>query len=205
MTDLDEIIAEKARQMLKEKKTPKDTDVQAVADATVQPQPVPTTKSYDEQASDFVDAVSARKAVEDETLVDSVAQSKKKGIIHRANATLKKEEAESKNADTILQEANFNAYSGVAALAGIKKPLPQKMQVVLFTILSAVQLIIFILVGVPISVFNIVCDSVDTSFTKLASLTKAARKLVVALLGIGAVALVVFVVRFYLLRFGILS
>lgn len=205
MADLDEIIAEKARQMLGEKQPPKNTDVQVVADATTQPPAVPSTKSYDEQASEFVDAVSARKAVEDETLVDSVAQSKKKGIIHRANATLKKEEAESKNADAILQEANFNAYSGVAALAGIKKPLPQKMQVVLFTILSAVQLIIFIIVGVPISVFNILCDSVDSSFTKLASLTKAARKLVVALLGIGAVALIVFIVRFYLLKFGILS
>lgn len=203
MADLDEIIAEKARHMLEAKQPPKDTDVQAVADATTQPPPVPTAKSYDEQASEFVDAVSARRAVEDETLVDSVAQSKKKGIIHKANATLKKEEAESKNADTILQEANFNAYSGVAALAGIKKPLPQKMQVVLFTILSAVQLIIYIIVGVPISVFNIVCDSVDTSFTKLASLTKAARKLVVALLGIGAVGLVLYIIRFYLIKFGI--
>ena len=203
MEDLDEIIAEKARQMLEKNKTPTNTDVQDVAEVVSPPTPI-TPKSYDEQASDFVDAVSARRAVEDETLVDSVAQSKKKGIIHRANASLKKEEAENKNADAILQEANFNAYSGVAAYAGIKKPLPQKMQTVLFTILSAIQLIILIIIGVPISIFNILCDSVDTSFEKLASLTKAARKLVYALLGIGAVALIVFVVRYYLLKFGIL-
>lgn len=197
MEDLEAIIKKRAEEIARG---------MAVAEKPAQEQvtpPVPA-KSHIDKASEFVEVISTQKAAEDETLLDSVAQSKKKEIIHRANASLKKEEAENKNADIMLQEANFGVHSGVAAYAGIKKPLPQKMQTVLFTILSAIQLIVLITVGVPISIFNIICDSVDSSVTKLASLTTAARKLVFALLAIGAVALVVYIVLHYLARFGIL-
>lgn len=197
MENLDEIIKKRAEEMQVEKANP-PKPMQSESSSAI------TRKSYTDKASEFVDAVSAQRAAEDETLVDSVAQSKKKEIIHRANASLKKEEAENKNADIMLQEANFGVHSGVAAYAGIKKPLPQKMQTVLFTILSAVQLFILIAVGVPISIFNIICDSVDSSVTKLASLTTAARKLVFAMLAIGAVALVVYIGCHYLIQFGIL-
>lgn len=152
-----------------------------------------------------VSAMATQMAVTDEELLHGLSDAKKKSFIHGANAELKREEAEHKKADIELQEAQFGVYSGVAAYAGIKKALPQKMQNILFTILSAFQLIFLLGIGLPISIFNIICDSVDSAFYRLGTLTKSARRLVVALLGAGLVAFIVYIVYFYGKKFGIFA
>ena len=52
-----------------------------------------------------------------------------------------KEKAKAKRADVEMQNAEYESFSGVATYAGIKKPLPKKMQKVLFTTLSFFQMI----------------------------------------------------------------
>ena len=154
---------------------------------------------------EIVDAKATQMAVGDEALMESLSQAKKKEFIHSANANLKKEEAENKKADIELQEANFGVNSGVADYAGIKKPLPQKMQTILFTILAAFQLLFLIVIGVPISIFNITLDSVDSAVMRLSNVTKSARILVLAILGFSVVVLIAYVIVFYLKKFGIVS
>ena len=144
-------------------------------------------------------------AVGDEALMESLSQAKKQEFIQSASANLKREEAENKKADIELQEANFGVNSGVAAYAGIKKALPQRMQTVLFTILSAVQLLVVIVIGVPVSIFNIFLDSVDSAVLRLGNVTKSARILVLAVLGISAVVLAGYIIVFYLKKFGFVS
>ena len=216
MDDLQKLIEEKARQLLAEQDQQKETPTEnenLPVETTEAPLPTqnteggeetsPTPPNYAELAQELLDAMANQRAVTDETLVESVAQSRKKEIIHKSNATLKKEEAENKNADIVLQEANYGVYSGVAGYAGIKKPLPQKMQSILFAILSAVQTICLIIFGIPISIINIIADGIDSVVKKLGTLTKSAMWIVLVAL-IGGLGFTVFaVIRFFLAKAGI--
>ena len=69
--------------------------------------------------------------------------------------------AESKKSDIKLQEADYGVFSGVATYAGIKKPLPLKMQKILFTILSAIQTLWLLFIGTLTSIATITCDCFD--------------------------------------------
>ena len=144
-----------------------------------------TQKSYSEQAKDIVGLKATEKAIADEQLAKSVTDIKKAELLNHADANLKKEEAENKKADILLQEANYGVYNGVATYAGIKKPLPKKMQNILFSILSAAQIIFLIIIGIPISIVNISLDSVDSVIQKMRNVTKSARWIVfIAILGV---------------------
>ncbi len=159
------------------------------------------TKSYSEQAKDLVGVMATQKAINDDTLVSDVTDKKKEELKANASANLKQEQAKAKNADKTLQEANYGVYEGVATYAGIKKPLPQTMQKVLFIILSIFQIIVLICVGVPTSIINIIADCVDSIIKKLASIAKSARILVISLLIIGVCALIAYIIYVLVRRY----
>lgn len=182
---LDEIVTKQAEELIQKQS------------ATVVFDP---NKSPTEQAKDIVDVLSTQRAVEDQTLVGEITDAKKKELLSHANASLKKGEAENKNADIQLQEANYGVYSGVANYAGIKKPLPQNMQKVLFIILSIFQTILLIGWGLPISVVNIVADGIDSIVKKLGSITKSAMWIVLLSIGVLSVFGVVLLVRFLVIK-----
>lgn len=160
------------------------------------------TQSPSEQAKAIVDVLSTQKAVEDEKLVQDITNIKKEELKTHAEANLKKGEAESKKSDIELQEANYGVYSGVANYAGIKKPLPQNMQKILFTILSVFQTIFLIIFGLPISVVNMCADGIDSIVKKLGSITKSAMWIVLLCLSVGAVVLVVYLIKFLVGNFN---
>lgn len=159
-------------------------------------------KEKNEQAKTAIGLQAMQRAAEDDVLMSSMTEAKKKGLIHSANADLKREEAESKKADTELQKADYDVYNGVAAYAGIKKPLPSKMQKILFTVLSALQTIYLLAFGFPISIINITADGVNSVVEKLAALTKSARWIVLLMIIIGVGFFIVYVVKFFLAKLG---
>ena len=186
-TNLDEIVTRQAEELIKRQ------------ESTVVFDP---SKSPTEQAKDIVDVLSTQRAVEDQALVDEITGTKKKELLRHATANLKKGEAENKNADIQLQEANYGVYSGVANYAGIKKPLPQNMQKVLFIILSIFQTILLVAWGLPISIVNIVADGIDSIVKKLGSITKSAMWIVLLSMGVLAVFAVFLLVKFLISKFS---
>ncbi len=161
-------------------------------------------KSYTEQAKDVVGVMATQKAIEDEDLVKDITETKKEELKANANANLNEEQAKAKDSEKSLQAANYGVYEGVATYAGIKKPLPQKMQKVLFGIMSGFQVFFLILIGVPTSVFNIVADCVDSMVKKLSAIAKSAKILVIALICLGAVGLIVWIIISTLKRYNII-
>lgn len=199
--ELDKIIADRAKDLVEKKQT-ENNSVSDSAPAQIKFD-IDHKKSYSEQAKDIVGLNATAKAISDEHLAKDVTDRKKAEILNYADANLKKEEAENKKADIQLQEANYGVHSGVAAYAGIKKPLPQKMQNVLFAILCAVQTILLILFGIPISIINIIADGVDSVVKKLATLTRSAMWIVLACM-VGGVGWVVYlIVKSFLANRGI--
>lgn len=183
MAELDEIIAERAKQMVEADTEKKPSALDEFNKKMVFE--IDPTKSLEEQAKEFVGVKATENAIQDEDLTRDVTDRKKAEILNHADAHLKKEEAENKKADILLQEANYGVYNGVATYAGIKKPLPQKMQSILFAILSAVQTVLLIVFGIPISIINIIADGVDSVVKKLGTLTKSAMWIVLAFMGGG--------------------
>lgn len=203
MDEIDEIISEKANAIVQAETEKKNTSAVEAFNQKLEFK-FDTTKPPNEQAKDIVDVKATAIAIEDEDLTKGVTDRKKAEILNHADAHLKKEEAENKKADTLLQEANYGVYEGVATYAGIKKPLPQKMQKILFAILSAVQTILLILFGVPISLINIIADGVDSVVKKLANITRSARWIVLISLLAGLVWLIFLIIKYFFAKAGII-
>ena len=201
MDDIEKLVEQRAMSMVDTKDEKKPSAVEALAQK-IEFQ-VDTTKSYAEQAKDLVGLKATEQAIADEALAKDVTDRKKAEILNYADAHLKKEEAENKKADTILQEANYGVYEGVATYAGIKKPLPQKMQNILFAILSAVQTVLLIVFGIPISIINIIADGVDSIVKKLGTLTRSAMWIVLAFMGGGLGWVIYLIVKSLLAKKGI--
>lgn len=216
--NLDEIIEQRAKAKVEQDKaqaeTPKNEIVEHSENATLPTVEMPLpemkveidkSKSYTEQAKDFVGVVATQKAIEDEELAKKLTEIKKDELLESANADLKEEKAKSSQADTNLQKANYGTFEGVATYAGIKKPLPLGMQKVLFGILAFFQTILLILIGFPTSLITIVADCINVIVEKLSNIAKSARVLVVSLLVLGVVALVGWVAISILKNFGIIA
>lgn len=202
MDELEKSIREKAKAVVEAHEKPTEQSAVDVFNQKLEFR-FDTTKPPEEQAKDIIGVKATAKAIEDEDLTKGVTDRKKAEILNHADAHLKKEEAENKKADILLQEANYGVYNGVATYAGIKKPLPQKMQKILFTILSAFQLLFLIAVGFPISVVNILLDSVDSVIEKMGKVTFSARIIVLVAI-IGFVGWIIFlIIRSLLISKGI--
>jgi hypothetical protein len=201
MEDIDKIIEQRAKELVESGKV--DEAAVAKFKPTIDLK-IDGEKAYSEQAKDIVGVKATENALMDEELAKSVTDRKKAELLNYADANLKKEEAENKTADILLQKATYGEYEGVATYAGIKKPLPQKMQSILFAILSAFQTILLILFGLPISAINIIADGVDSIVKKLEMLTKSARRIVLAVIVLGAAYILLLIIKSLLQANGII-
>ncbi len=183
MEELDKIISDKANALI-EKRENNEFDYNPNEE-----------KSLKEQAKDFVGAMAVKNAVEDTELVEDLTEKAKEELKQSATANLKEEKAKSKQADINLQSAEYGVFEGVATYAGIKKPLPKKMQVVLFAILSVIQTLFLIIIGTPISIINIIADCIDSVVKKLSSIAKSSMWLVLILLLVIVVAVVLMILK----------
>lgn len=163
-----------------------------------------TTKSLNEQAKDYVSFVATEKAVEDNNLVDEITDKRKQELKLNADKSLKNEKAESKKADVEIQKADFENYQGVATYAGIKKPLPNKMQKCLFTTLAFFQMLLLIVISIPTSIINILADSIDSIVSKLSSIAKSARVLVISLISLGIISAIIYIIWQLIEKYNVL-
>mgnify|MGYP003293127260 CR=1 FL=1 len=164
-----------------------------------------TSKSYGEQAKEAVDFMATKNAIADEQLGVDLTEKKKEELKTSAEAKLQKEKAKAKQADVEMQSAEYESFSGVATYAGIKKPLPKKMQKVLFTTLSFFQMIWLIVTGIPTSMITITADAVDNIFTKLSNIAKSSRIFVITLFCIAIVLAIGYVFFLLLQKYNIIG
>lgn len=162
-------------------------------------------KCISDIAKEQLRAISTAKAVEDKGLQDAVVDKRKEELLASADTDLKRETVKNKEIDIQLQEADYGVYMGVATYAGIKKPLPHKMQNVLFFVLSVFQTIFLVLLGIPVSIINMTADGVDSVVKKLAGLTKSAMWIVLAAIIVVALVVLFYFAKYLLIDFGALK
>lgn len=198
MKEIDNLIEKKAKAIVEKQDKSVKSDCAEMSEDL-------SRKTYIDQANEIVGVLATKAAINDENLVKDVTNRRKSALLNSADADMKREEAENKKADIQLQEANYGVYSGVAFYAGIKKPLPKNMQTILFTILSVIQTIFLILIGVPISIINICADGIDSVVKKLGTLTKSAMWIVLILIILGLIFVAFWIGKFFLMNFGIIA
>ena len=155
-------------------------------------------KSVTEQAKDYVGYLATEKAVQDESLVNKVTSNKKKELENSSVADLKKEQSN-------LQEAEFGVYKGIADYAGIKRPLPQKYQKWLFTFYMILLFPFQLTLGSFFCIANYFTDCVDSFISKLSSVAKSAKILVVSVLTLSAIAFTIYIVVNLLQKYNIIG
>ncbi len=100
--------------------------------------------------------------------------------------------------ETEKQTVDYGVNNGVAEYAGIKKPLPQKMQKILFAILAVMQTALIVLFCVPFSAVNIIADGLEGVVKKFETLSRPTRIIMLCALGvICALVLVLVIVRIF--------
>jgi hypothetical protein len=156
------------------------------------------SKTFNEQAKEMVGALATKEAIEDESLRKDITETKKKELKSSAEKELKKEQEN-------LQEAEYGVYKGIASYAGVKKPLPQRYQKILFTLYMILLFPFQLLVGTVFCVVNFFADCVDNFITKLGSIAKNAKILVLSVLALGGVALTVYIIVTLLQKYNIIS
>ena len=159
---------------------------------------VDRNKSFNEQAKDMVGAIATKNAIEDVNLQKDITDTKKKELKNNAEKELKKEQES-------LQEAEYGVYKGIASYAGIKKPLPQKYQKILFFMYMVLLFPFQVTVGSVFCIVNYFADCADSFFEKLSSITKSAKTLVLSLLVLGSVALAIYIVINLLQKYHIIG
>lgn len=195
--EFEQELAQRAEEILRARETPtQEAPVTEVAPSPEQP--------LQERAKDYIGVLATQMAVQDEELVGDIAARKKEELRQSAQAHLLQEQAENKSAEIRLQQANYGVYEGVASYAGIKKPLPQYMQKIIFVFLSILQCIWLITLGTMTSIINITAEQIDSVVKRLASIAKSARVLVLSLFGLAVIALICYITVTYLKRYNII-
>lgn len=159
---------------------------------------VDRSKSFNEQAKDIVGAMATKQAIEDKDLQKDITDTKKKELKNNAEKELKKEQES-------LQEAEYGVYKGIASYAGIKKPLPQKYQKILFFMYMVLLFPFQVTVGSVFCIINYFADCADSFFEKLSSIAKSAKVLVLSMLTLSGIALVIYIVINILQKYNIIQ
>jgi hypothetical protein len=150
--------------------------------------------SLQTQVKEYIDAVATQKALASETLAKDITDRKTQELLNSADAKLKAEQAENKNADVKIQEAEFDTFRGIAEYAGIKRSLPRKMQQLIFSILSIYIGIIMILLCPITCAINVTIEQIDSIVNKINAVAKSVRRIVVTMLALGLIAILCLVI-----------
>ena len=156
------------------------------------------TKTFNEQAKEMVGALATKEAIEDESLRKDLTETKKKELKSSAEKELKKEQES-------LQEAQYGVYQGIATYAGVKKPLPQKYQKILFTMYMILLFPFQLVVGSIFCVINFFADCADAFIGKLSSIAKSEKVLVLSIITLGGVGIAIYIIVNLLQKYNIIS
>lgn len=161
-----------------------------------------TTKSLEDQAADIAGAGATFGALQDESTREQLTDMKSEELLTKGQARVKKAKVEVKTEEQNLQKADYGIYEGIAEYSNIKKPLPRKMQIAVFSVLGFFQGILLVVFGIFFGCINILLDMVNGLAKRFAELTDHAKKISLSLLILFAVAMVVLVVLWLIDRYA---
>ncbi len=162
------------------------------------------SKSFEDQAKDLSTYVATVKAFEDERLVDTIAETKKKELTEASKSAFKKELARGKDAEKELQKSLFGIYGGLAEYMGLKRDLPKVMLKAVMFLMQPILGVLLLITGLVAGAINIFLDAINAVVERFANLADSTKKLVRALFWICLVAVFGYLIFWLLGYFKIL-
>lgn len=118
--------------------------------------------TYEEQTEDVVNAMTIVKAVEDEGTREALATGKKSELIDKQHAKVKKAQRDVINAETEIQQAQYENKTILFDTFNITAHLPKWLQMVAEPILGFFYILFMIIVKVPCGFFKMLIDGIDS-------------------------------------------
>lgn len=187
-------------------------EVKEIVNTTTQQSSLPTfkydnDKPIDENASDLIELNASQEALNDETFIQDIAETKKEQIKQSAKINQEihttKKIAEKLNALNERDKAFYEQWKSVLTFGGIREPTTKGFAIFMLFIILPFFIVSTVAITIPISIINVLFSKINELFTKIAQFGKIGRGLSITILIIGCVALVGYIIYYYLHLYGI--
>ena len=194
LTDFDEL--EKAQETKEVAVVKTETTEKSIADVTLRDvhYKVDSSLTYEEQTEDVVNAMTIVKAVEDEGTREALATGKKSELIDKQQAKVKKAQKSVIDAETEIQQAQYENKTILFDTFNITAHLPRWLQRVAEPILGFFYILFMIAIKVPCGFFKMLIDGIDSvlvRYEKKDEQTKPKIKVTVIIIIVLVVVIVV--------------
>lgn len=164
-------------------------------------------KPIDENASDLIELNASKEALNDDDFIQDIAETKKEQIKESAKINKEihttKKIAEKLNALNERDKAFYEQWKSVLTFGGIKEPTTKAFSIFMLFIILPFYIVSTIGITIPISIINVLFSKINDLFVRIAEFGKIGRGLSLTILIIGFVALIGYIIYYYLHMYGI--
>ena len=166
-------------------------------------------KTMDENASDLAELKATGEAIQDEEFIKKVAEKKKEQI--SASADLNKDirdstkTAEKIEAATKIDQAFYEQWKTVFQWGGMESACKKPFMIFMLFLILPFFVIEKCCFELPVAIIKSFLGAINALLEKIKTFGKIARGIAFSLLILGVIALAVYIILFYLDKYGILS
>lgn len=188
------------------------TDDTAIADP---PQPhmpkfqYDKTKTMDENATDLVELEGSQKALNDDTFIDKISETKKDQINQSANLNkdihVAKKTAEKIEATTKVDSAFYDEWKSVLGWGGIDAPAKKPFMVFMLILILPFFIVDKCIFELPIAIIRSFFEAINGLLEKIKTFGNIARGIAFSILILGIIALIIYLILYFLNRYGVIK
>ena len=217
MEEMEKRAEELAEQARKNGRTAKTDDIAKTDDTAIADPPQPhmpkfqydKTKTMDENATDLVELEGSQKALNDDEFIDKISETKKDQINQSANLNkdihVAKKTAEKIEATTKVDSAFYDEWKSVLGWGGIDAPAKKPFMVFMLILILPFFIVDKCVFELPIAIIRSFFGAINGLLEKIKTFGNIARGIAFSILILGIIALIVYLILYFLNRYGVIK
>lgn len=217
MEEMEKRAEELAEQARKTGRTAKTDDIAKTDDTAIADPPQPhmpkfqydSTKTMDENATDLVELEGSQKALNDDTFIDKISETKKDQINQSANLNkdihVAKKTAEKIEATTKVDSAFYDEWKSVLGWGGIDAPAKKPFMVFMLILILPFFIVDKCVFELPIAIVRSFFGAINGLLEKIKTFGNIARGIAFSILILGIIALIIYLILYFLNRYGVIK
>lgn len=167
------------------------------------------SKTMDENASDLAELKATGAALEDDKFIGDIAEKKKEQISQSADLNkdirVSKKTAEKIEANTKIDQAFYEQWKPVLSWGGIDAPSKKTFMVFMLVLILPFYIIEKCVFELPLAIVKSFFGAINGLLEKIKTFGKISRGIAFSILIIAGLALIVYLILFYLDKYGIIN
>lgn len=217
MEEMEKRAEELAEQARKNGRMAKTDDIAKTDDTAIADPPQPhmpkfqydKTKTMDENATDLVELEGSQKALNDDTFIDKISETKKDQINQSANLNkdihVAKKTAEKIEATTKVDSAFYDEWKSVLSWGGIDAPAKKPFMVFMLILILPFFIVDKCIFELPIAIIRSFFGAINGLLEKIKTFGNIARGISFSILILGIIALIIYLILYFLNRYGVIK